>query len=129
MARFVLPMTRARRARSARAKRLHSLAVCLVYLEAGFDWTSAKERSGDDGLHAVPEEALWGPLLAELARQGAPLRDAVAAYADELRRVEERDLAVFCRELPTRLNVLLLLFLLPALFLVLFPPLLSQTLP
>ena len=72
----------------------------------------------------LPEHRLWFALLEELDGSGAPLLPLLAAFATALRRERSRELEGFCRALPGRLSVVLLLIYLPAAFLLLFGPLL-----
>ncbi len=68
---------------------------------------------------------VWFTVLRELYAQGAGLGEAMRAMASTLRREDARDLEQHCRELPGRLNLLLLLFFLPPTLLLLFVPLLQ----
>lgn len=76
---------------------------------------------GDD-----PIDALWLPVLAELYEAGAPMRHALQGWQSALAEAQAADVERFCRERPERVAVALLLFYLPAAFLLLFPPLLAS---
>ncbi len=77
----------------------------------------------------VPEHRLWFALLEDLEGAGAPLTPLLSAFATAIRKDRERDLEAFCRALPSRLSVVLLLVYLPAAFLLLFGPLLLSLPP
>jgi hypothetical protein len=71
---------------------------------------------------------LWFSVLKELYASGAGLGDAVRAMANSLRQEHYRDLDAHCRNLPTKINVLVLLFFLPPALLLLFTPLILEIL-
>ena len=73
-----------------------------------------------------PSHRIWFLVLQELYESGAPLREAMRASAQALRAEHARDLEAHCRTLPTRANVILLLFFLPPTLALLFLPLLSE---
>jgi hypothetical protein len=89
------------------------------WLEEGgaFAWRGLSER------WPLPEHRLWFCLLEEVHGSGAPLLPLLTAFATAIRTERTRDLEAFCRGLPSRLGVALLLFFLPAAFLLLFAPL------
>ena len=72
------------------------------------------------------DHRIWFLALAELYETGAGLREAVEAVSKTLRGEHGRDLEAHCRELPTRVNILLLLFFFPAVAALLFVPLLAE---
>jgi hypothetical protein len=71
----------------------------------------------------VESHRLWFALLEELDGAGAPLLPLLGAFATAIRKERARDLEAFCRALPGRLGIVLLLIYLPAAFLLLFGPL------
>lgn len=75
-----------------------------------------------------PGHRLWFSVLKELYTSGAGLSDAVRAMANTLRQEHYRDLDAHCRNLPTKINVLVLLFFLPPALLLLFTPLILEIL-
>ncbi len=143
-------LLRARRLRRFRADLTRFLDLLGVALRAGFDlafaWDEAL-RAVPDGecrrfLDRVPDEGVtdsllrvarglplsegqvWFSILTHLYLSGGGLREAVEAFAETLRREEERELDRHCRELPRRANLVFLLFFFPAAALLLFLPLL-----
>lgn len=64
----------------------------------------------------------WFALLADLHERGATQSDFVSAFAGLVRAEERSDWERHARELPTKLNLCLLVFFLPAAFVVLFGP-------
>jgi hypothetical protein len=86
-----------------------ALPAQLIKLEAGYP---------------DPAHRLWFGLLRELYDQGAGLTEPLSAFSAVLREEERRDLEAFGRALPTRINLLLMVFFLPPTFLLLFLPLL-----
>lgn len=134
-----LPLRLKRRRRRDLSELLVRLDLLSLYLGAGFDLSYAwGEATGSapgpvagelDRLartYPNPVHRVWFASLRDLYGQGAPVQPLVAAFADYLRKERARDMEVFARELPTRANLLLLLFFLPAAFLLLFAPLLLQ---
>ena len=75
-----------------------------------------------------PGHRLWFSVLKELYSSGAGLGEAVRAMASHLRHEHYRDLDAHCRNLPIKINVLVLLFFLPPSLLLLFTPLLLEIL-
>lgn len=71
---------------------------------------------------------MWFSILKELYVNGAGLNEAVAAIGATLRKEHERDLESHFRNLPTKINVLLLIFFLPPTMLLIFAPLLVEIL-
>ncbi len=133
----------------------HFLDAVSLYLEAGFDlgyaWpevhrvlagqlspqvrdTLAVARGGAISpvlarlgeTYPDRQHRLWFQVLRELYERGAGLRDGVEAAARALREEQERDLEAHCLRLPTRANVVLLLFFLPPTLLLLFAPLIGE---
>lgn len=80
------------------------------------------------GDYPFSEHRLWFAALRDLHGSGAALGQAVSAMAAFLRREQEAALETHARELPTKINVLLLLFFLPPTFLLLFLPLVWEIL-
>lgn len=78
--------------------------------------------------YPVAEHRLWFSVIARLYEEGAGLHEPVTAIAATLRKELERDLERHCRNLPSRTNILLLLFYFPAVALLLFIPLLVELL-
>lgn len=70
--------------------------------------------------------AVWFGLLAELHSTGASLVPAVTAFAQALRGRERLQAEACARELPGRINLLVLLFFLPPALVLLFAPLLTE---
>lgn len=75
-----------------------------------------------------PGHRLWFSVIRELYSSGAGLSDAVRAMANTLRQEHYRDLDAHCRNLPTKINILVLLFFLPPALLLLFTPLILEIL-
>ena len=68
----------------------------------------------------------WFGIFEDAYKTGSPMIPIITAFAQNLRREQERDFEEHCRNLPTRTNVLLLLFFLPPTLLLIFSPLLSH---
>jgi len=134
-----------RRARIERQRLLALLDLVSLYLSAGFDlsyaWAEARKAGflpvgkdasllGEIEVFAAqlsnPVHRVWFRALRDLYREGAPVQALLSAFADQVRKERMRDMESFARQLPTRANLLLLLFFLPAAFLLLFAPLLLQ---
>ena len=121
--------------RERRRTRLAMLRTVTARVEVGLDlayaWPTAGEGEGTfaERLRAEassdPIDALWIPVLAELYEVGAPMRDVLYGWQTALSEAQTADIERFCRERPERVSVVLLLFYLPAAFLILFPPLLG----
>lgn len=71
---------------------------------------------------------LWFALILKLYENGAQLIRGVEAVTTALRREQERDFEAHCRSLPTKVNIILMLFFLPPTFLWLFIPLVLEIL-
>ena len=137
----------------AKRRRRNGLIAVLdavaLYLSAGYDlayaWPGAVEACradlpipGEHGMTAVltelargypePEHRVWFTVLSDLYASGASLTAAVEAMADTLRKEQALDLETHCRILPTKANVVLLVFFLPPAFLLLFAPLILEIL-
>jgi len=69
---------------------------------------------------------VWFWALRELYLQGAPLAPAVESFSRQLSQEEGRELAQHLRELPTKLNLTLILFYLPPTLTLLFFPLVLE---
>ena len=92
------------------------------------------ESSSEGGLNQLltrlamsyPTEShrIWFAVLQKLYLSGAGLVDGTLGLAQTLRSEEERDLKHHLKTLPTKINITLILFFLPATFLLLFVPLL-----
>ncbi len=95
-------------------------------LSEGQSVSSLLEALGRD--YPQVDHRLWFQVLRELYERGAGMREAVEAVARTLREEHERDLESHCQRLPTRANVVLLLFFLPPTLLLLFAPLLTEIL-
>ncbi len=78
---------------------------------------------GLSSIWPIEEHRLWFALLEELEGEGAPLAPFLEAFAAHVRRERAAEIDRFCRALPTKLSVALVLFYLPAAFLLLFGPL------
>lgn len=78
--------------------------------------------------YPVSGARVWFAALRDLYASGAALGPAVGAMATYLRKEQEAALEEHCRELPTKINVLLILFFLPPTFLLLFVPLVWEIL-
>jgi len=121
--------------REHRRQRLALLRTVASKVEVGLDLAYAwpAELGASDSLgerlrnesHEDPIDALWLPILAELYESGAPMRDVLQGWQSSLADAQTADIDRFCRERPERVSVVLLLFYLPAAFLILFPPLLA----
>lgn len=72
----------------------------------------------------IVEHRLWFALLEELEGGGAPIGPFLDAFAAQVRRERSAEVDRFCRALPTKLSIALVLFYLPSAFLLLFGPLL-----
>lgn len=81
-------------------------------------------RLGSGG--AIPQYQIWFQVLSELYQSGGPLRDATQGLVMVLRKEQEREFETHVRNLPTKLNICLILFFLPPTFLLLFFPLLLE---
>lgn len=75
---------------------------------------------------SVKELAIWFSVILELYQNGASLSGAVASIANTLRSEHSRDLENHLQRLPSRTNILIILFFLPPTFLLLFYPLLLE---
>lgn len=69
---------------------------------------------------------MWFSVVLKLYESGAQLIQGVDAVTTTLRREQERDFESHCRALPTKVNVILMLFFLPPTFLWLFVPLVLE---
>ena len=140
-----LPISLKRKRRLDLCRLLGLLDLLALYLAAGFDlsyaWNEAQatrilcEAQGKNLLaqlqslsknYTVASHRVWFGALAELYIQGSPLQPLVLSFGETLRKERARDMDRHARELPTRVSILLLLFFLPAAFLLLFVPLLLQ---
>lgn len=126
-----------------------------MFVLAGFDlsysWEQASElvREGGDGefleqwamegsgplcsklseLHRscpLKDMRVWFSVLESLYGQGAPVREALLGMASHLRRSHLQDFESHCRDLPTKVNIWMVLFFLPPTFLLVLVPLLLQ---
>lgn len=94
----------------------------------------ALESSSEGGVNQLlmrlamryPTEShrIWFSVLQRLYLSGAGLVDGTLGLAQSLRLEEERDLKHHLKTLPTKINITLILFFLPATFLLLFVPIL-----
>jgi hypothetical protein len=137
----------------AKRRRRNGLVAVLdavgLYLTAGYDlgyaWPGAVEAArsslpvpADRGMAAVLaelaagypdlEHRVWFAVLSDLYTSGASLGAAVEAMSATLRKEQALDLEAHCRLLPTKDNVVLLIFFLPPAFLLLFSPLILEIL-
>jgi len=142
------------RDRRLRRDLIHFFEALVLYLQVGYDLAYAwpetlgllsetvseellenlRPISDDGGMAAVlarisqkyvvPGHRLWFRMLSELYSSGAPLMDAVHAITFTLRHEQQREIESHQRLLPSRVNTALILFFLPATFLLLFTPLL-----
>jgi hypothetical protein len=143
-----------RRVERRRRSRLLSFTQGLsLYLQVGYDlhysWQKMMEVRGlemedclrldvSEGIatrlgilseeYPAEEHRLWFSVLSDLYRAGGGLAPAVLAISTHLRREQERDLEAHCQTLPTRMNVVLILFFLPPTLLLLFYPLVAEIL-
>jgi hypothetical protein len=109
-------------------------AIQMVRGDLDEDWVDELHWSGEPGLAAHLDTLSvcyrdqrhrpWFGVLKDLYIQGGGLGEAISAVADTLRDEQKRDLDGHLRELPIRLNLLILLFFLPPSLLLLFVPLL-----
>ncbi|MBI4403042.1 MAG: hypothetical protein HY537_02705 [Deltaproteobacteria bacterium] len=68
----------------------------------------------------------WFSVLRELYVSGSPLNEAVGNIALTLSEEHLRELDCHCRTLPTKINILMLLFFLPPVMILLFVPLITE---
>ncbi len=68
----------------------------------------------------------WFGILRQSYVVGSPIIPLIRAFSESMRRDQLRDFEQHARTLPTRANVLLLIFFLPPALLIIFGPLLSQ---
>ena len=80
------------------------------------------------GTMAQPSHRLWLVSIADLYESGAGLVDGLSAFMNGLMAEERRDLENHCRVLPSKANIVLLLFFFPATMAIIFLPLLCQIL-
>ncbi|MFM8316415.1 MAG: hypothetical protein ACKOA8_19215 [Deltaproteobacteria bacterium] len=71
---------------------------------------------------------MWFAVLSDLYISGAGLTRSVEALVMALRREQEVDLEAHCRSLPLKVNIVLILFFLPPIFLSLLGPLVREIL-
>ncbi len=74
----------------------------------------------------VKELRIWFSVILELYQSGAGLSNCVSSIANTLRSEHSRDLENHLQRLPSRTNILVILFFLPPTFLLLFYPLLLE---
>ena len=124
----------------------------LLYLQSGYDpafawdrmarlsWSErlslAVFRSDEESVVSVWERlvrhpdfaglGLWFRAMRNLYLAGGSLSPVVEAFATAQKKERERRVKRFAETLPTRMNVCLILFFLPPIFLLLFHPLLSE---
>lgn len=146
--RSLRPLLLERRAR--RRDLIRFLEALALFLQCGFDlsysWPTAiggaesvpeplRDTAGEgmaahltrlSETYPDPEHRLWFSVLRQLYEQGAGLTDAVLAIGSTLREEQNRDWERHCRTLPTKINVLLILFFLPPTLVLLFVPLLAE---
>lgn len=133
---------------------VHALAL---HLQAGFDLATSWRNSlsllepvlSRDELHRLsfppdlglsarlrklasdwpnPNHRMWFALISDLSNSGASLVPAVNAFAQTLRQEAKLRQEAQARALPSRINILVLVFFLPPAMLLLFAPLLSELL-
>lgn len=126
-----------------------------LYLQAGYDlgyaWPESLKAIGEqmppglkEELALRPEEPInqvltrlsnefkieslriWFSVINELYQNGAGLSQCVASIASTLRSEHSRDLENHLQRLPSKTNILVILFFLPPTFLLLFYPLLLE---
>ncbi len=126
-----------------------------LYLQAGYDlgyaWPESLKAIGDKmpagllpELSSREEEPIgqllerlanhfsirplrvWFSVILELYQSGAGLSHCVSSIANTLRSEHSRDLENHLQRLPSRTNILIILFFLPPTFLLLFYPLLLE---
>ncbi len=126
-----------------------------LYLQAGYDlgyaWPEALKAIGEqmpEGLKEelaqkkdepitqvlarlssdfkIPSLKIWFSVINELYQSGAGLANCVSSIASTLRSEHSRDLENHLQRLPSRTNILVILFFLPPTFLLLFYPLLLE---
>lgn len=144
-----------RKVRIQRREFIRFLDALGLYIQVGYDiaysWPSALEFLGETispEMHALlktkscesisgllkrlsqeyvePNHRIWFKLLEDLYTNGAPLLEALLSISVNLRKEEARDIDRHVRTLPTRNQVALILFFLPATFLLIFTPLLWE---
>lgn len=97
--------------------------------QLGFDEENEQDASITSRLLALSDTfsichyRFWFRTIRELYVTGASLSGPLAAISDALRKDRERDLEHHFRNLPSRLNIIMLVFFLPPTFLLLFIPL------
>ncbi len=92
-------------------KEQESMGTCLKRLSSSFQ---------------IEPYRIWFSILKELYEKGAGLVEPMGAIAASLRSDYLRDLETHSRTLPTKIQILLLIFFLPPALLVLFVPLLVE---
>lgn len=142
----------ARAVRAVRRELIHFADSLALFLACGFDlshgWKETLKASEvKDLLHLKPHLILddagsfsqhlthlatqfpypdfrqWFAILEQSYRTGSPVIPIVKAFTDSMRREQAREFEEHCRNLPTRTNILLLLFFLPPALLLVFAPL------
>jgi len=135
--------------RRLRIQLVRFLDALLAHLQAGFElnysWIDTRKTltepselaiTGNETMagtlqrlnetYPVKEHRMWFSVLYELYLSGAGLADAVQAISSSLREEHEREFEAHCRALPTKLNILMLVFFLPPTLLLIFAPLLFE---
>ena len=118
-----------RRRRRADRECLRFLQFLLVLLEHGYElnyaWSvAARELPEFSGLSHSTRQRVWWEGLEELRRSQSPLVPYLRAWTNQLSESLISEMEEHGRALPTRLNLVLILFNLPPLFILLFGPLL-----
>lgn len=75
---------------------------------------------------SIPRFRIWFSILLELYGKGAGLVEPMNGILRALRKEQEREVEIFIRGLPLRVNVALLIFFLPPALGLVFMPLLLQ---
>lgn len=150
----VLLKSKIKERRIQRRQLLHFFELLGVYLQVGYElsyaWNHVLAVTGGTGemfllkeLEFNPDSETLSSFLEKLSRQfsqksysvffevlgqlyteGAPLVPATQSLSRFLRRELERDLEEHLRQAPSQANILLILFFLPAAFILLFFPIL-----
>ncbi len=130
----LFPVLLKRRYRKKRQALRIELERMLLYLDVGYDlsyaWESVRQKPLSQDLNHLIEHPIhfsylnWFIFLIDIYQTGAPVRPSLLALCEQLKRDEAIELEQHLETLPSRLNLVLLLFFLPATFLILFAPLL-----
>lgn len=125
MAGFLFSVKKSRKELVSLLNRWEKTLVALECgLELGYAWEAAGGRRESCFTATHPLAQTWLLGLADLHREGAPLVPYVLAFTGALRDHLRREMEDHERTLPFRLNLILLVFSLPPVFVLLFHSLL-----